>query len=95
MVTAPSFLSSLYYYIITIITILLLFNITIIIDGQDFKAGGICKGQEEKMMKWLTKIRNNLKRMTKEDTTENRPQYQENYEFKHAAHPSGRKKMLR
>lgn len=47
------------------------------------------------MMKWLTKIRNNLKRMTKEDTTENCPQYQENYEFKHAAHPSGRKKMLK
>lgn len=48
MVTAPSFLSSLYYYIITITTILLLFNITIIIDGRDLKAGGICKGQEEK-----------------------------------------------
>lgn len=65
------------------------------IDGRGLKTGGICKSQEEKMMKWFTKIRNNLKRMTKEDPTENCPKNQENHEFKHAPHSSGRKKTLK
>lgn len=48
---------------------------------------------KEKLMKWLMKIKNNLKLMTKEDKTENYPQNQKKYKFKPAPH-SGRKKML-
>lgn len=70
------------------------YYITISIGGWDLKAGGIHKGQEKKQMKWLRKIRNKLKLMTKKDTTENCPQYQENYQFVHAPCSSERKKML-